>query len=115
MISFPSTHRVYLAIGSTDMRKAINGLSALVQTQLKLNPFGAQYVAFCNRQRTLVKILYWDRSGFCLWQKRLEKQRFRWPASAGEAAEIDGRQMEWLLAGLDVRQAHEELKYRTVV
>jgi transposase len=115
MMSFPSTHRVYLAVGAIDMRKAINGLSILVQAKLKLDPFGAQYVAFCNRRRTLVKILYWDRTGYCLWQKRLEKKRFRWPTRAGDVAELDGRQMEWLLAGLDVGQAHEELKYSTVV
>ena len=115
MIGFPSTYRVYLALGHTDMRKAINGLAAQVQTRLKLDPFGAHYVAFCNRRRTLIKILYWDRNGFALWQKRLEKERFHWPSSAGEATELEGRQMEWLLAGLDVRQAHGELRYRTVV
>jgi transposase len=72
-------------------------------------------VAFCNKKRTLIKVLYWDRTGYCLWQKRLEQQHFRWPSTAGEAAQLEARQMEWLLAGLDVRQAHEELKYRTVV
>ena len=108
-----SVSRVYLALGHTDMRKAINGLSVLVESRLELNPFSGHLFVFCNRRRTMVKILYWDRNGFCLWQKRLEKDRFRWPASAPEAMEIDRRQLGWLLDGLDIHKlrGHEELAY----
>jgi transposase len=107
--------QIYLAMGATDMRKAINGLSILVQQRFGLNPLGADYFVFCNRKRTLVKILYWDRNGFCLWQKRLERHRFLWPRTEEEVLHIERRQLQWLLAGLDIRQAHEELKYERVV
>jgi transposase len=63
--------RVYLAVGSTDMRKAINGLSILVEQAMDLDPFSGDLFVFCNRKRTIVKILYWDHNGFCLWHKRL--------------------------------------------
>ena len=75
------TGQVYLALGHTDMRKSINGLSILVEQALDLSPFSGDLFVFCNRQRRIIKILYWDRNGFCLWQKRLEKDRFKWPQS----------------------------------
>ena len=67
--------RVYLAVGTTDMRKQINGLSILVQETMELDPFSGSVYVFCNRQRSIVKALYWDRNGFCLWQKRQGKER----------------------------------------
>ena len=111
---FDSGVPLYVAVGATDMRKAINGLAILVQEQLGHDPFSGQYFAFSNRRRTRVKVLYWDRNGFCLWQKRLERDRFRWPRSEQEVLAIEHRQWEWLLAGLDIEQAHEKLNYRTV-
>jgi transposase len=108
--------KVYLALGSIDMRKAINGLSILVQEGLELDPFSGHLFAFSNRRRNLVKILYWDRNGFCLWQKRLEKHYFRWPQAASEVLQIGQRELTWLLDGLEVAQdkAHERLSYETV-
>jgi len=98
----PANSRVYLAIGSTDMRKAINGL------------FSGDLFVFCNRRRNMIKILYWDKNGFCLWQKRLEEHRFQWPRSAEEVVMIGPRQLEWLLDGLDYTSAHQRLYYRAV-
>ena len=105
--------QVYVAIGSVDMRKSIDGLSLLVSARLRLNPLAGHLFAFSNRRRTVVKVLYWDRNGFCLWQKRLEKERFRWPELAEEVLEIGHRELRWLLDGLEIRQsqAHESLKY----
>jgi len=60
--------KVYLAVGATDLRKAINGLSILAQQQMGQDPFGGGYFAFSNRGRNRIKVLYWDRNGFCLWQ-----------------------------------------------
>ena len=79
MIPLSSHTRVYLALGATDMRKEINGLSVLVEAAFLLDPFSGHLFVLCNRQRTTIKVLYWDRNGFCLWQKRLEKHRFKWP------------------------------------
>ena len=112
----PSSTRVYVAPGSTDMRKAINGLSILVESRLRLDPFSGHLFVFCNRRRNNLKILYWDRNGFCLWQKRLEKDNFKWPQSEKQAFEIDRRQLSWLLEGLDFQQAsaHGVLTYRVL-
>ncbi len=116
MLPFSPRMKVYLALGSIDMRKAINGLSILVQEGLDLDPFSGHLFAFSNRRRNLVKILYWDRNGFCLWQKRLEKHYFRWPKAASEVVQIGQRELTWLLDGLEVVQdkAHERLSYETV-
>jgi len=104
--------RVFLAPGFTDMRKSINGLSILVD-ELELDPFSGHMFVFCNRRQTMLKILYWDRNGFCLWLKRLEKHRFRWPRSVDEILEIEPRSLGWLLDGLKLNQptAHSSLEY----
>lgn len=117
MVVSPANTKVYLAAGFTDMRKAINGLSILVEAQLELDPFSGHLFVFCNRRRNMIKVLYWDRNGFCLWQKRLEKERFRWPESWDQVLELDQRQLNWLLDGLEVQQgrAHNRLSYSTVV
>ena len=108
--------KVYLAPGATDLRKSIDGLSILVESRMELNPFSDYLFAFCNRKRTTVKILYWDRNGFCLWMKRLESQTFRWPDEEATSVLIDNRELSWLLDGLDIRRtrAHRSLSYESV-
>ena len=106
--------QVYVAVGNTDMRKSINGLSILVEQAMGLNPFSGELFVFCNRLRTIVKILYWDHNGFCLWHKRLEKDRFKWPQSVDEVITIDQRQLQWLLSGLDIADAHGQVYYQSV-
>ena len=107
--------RVFLRVGVTDMRKAINTLSMLVQDGMKMDPFTNGLYVFCNRRHDILKILYWDSNGFCLWQKRLEKDRFRWPESEEEVMEIDSSRLGWLLSGLDIARAHEKLHYTSVL
>jgi len=109
--------RVYLAPGVTDMRKAINGLSILIQEQLKLDPFSGHLFAFCNRKRDIIKVLYWDQNGFCLWQKRLERERFRWPVSREDILRLDMRELLWIIDGLSIppQEAHVKLQYDTVL
>ena len=88
------TARIFVRPGATDLRKQINGLVLLVQEQMRLSPFAASLFVFCNRERQLLKAVYWDRTGFCLWMKRLEKGRFPWPRTAAEARrEIDAEQL----------------------
>lgn len=112
---FPSGMRVYVAVGSVDMRKSIDGLSVLVAREFNLDPFGGQLFVFGNRRRNMVKVLYWDRNGFCLWQKRLERDRFRWPENGEEILELESRQLQWLLDGLEPSQrGHGRLHYRHV-
>ena len=106
--------KVYLALGTTDMRKSINGLSLLVEEQFDLDLFTGNLFAFCNRRRDMVKILYWSGNGFCIWLKRLEEDQFRWPDSEQEVMEISPAALDWLLHGLDLRQAHRRLGYGAV-
>lgn len=105
------TVRVYVRPGWTDMRKAINGLSVIAQQEMDLNPLSGSLFLFCNRTRKILKALYWDRNGFCLWQKRLEKHRFPWPATEETAREISEDQFRQVLGGIDFWHAHKELKY----
>ncbi len=108
--------KVYLAMGHTDMRKAINGLSMLVES-LDLDPFSGHLFVFCNRRHTILKIPYSNRNGFCLWQKRLEKQTFKWPKAESEMQQIGQRELRWLLDGLKItqRSAHRQLHYETLL
>lgn len=117
MLSINSGAQVYIATGVTDMRKAINGLSILVEEELDLNPMSGYMFAFCNRKRDIVKILYWDRNGFCLWHKRLEKDRFRWPETTRDVQKINTRELAWLLDGLPLEQeqAHREISYESML
>jgi transposase len=111
-----SQAKVYLVTGYTDMRKAINGLSIMVQAKLELDPFSGHLFVFCNKSESIIKILYWDVNGFCLWQKKLEKQTFKWPKSESEVMSLEKRQLTWLLSGLDLVQVqgHEALNYDTL-
>ena len=71
--------RVFVKPGSTDMRKQINGLSIIVTEDLQMDPFEGNLYLFCNKGRRILKILYWDKNGFCQWMKRLELDKFPWP------------------------------------
>jgi len=114
MFLFPLDLRVYLVSGYTDMRKSINGLSIMVESVFEMDPFSGYLFVFCNRRRNMVKVLYWDRNGFCLWCKRLERDRFMWPVEGtGGVIEIEGRELMWLIEGLDIGvvSGHEEVVY----
>ena len=107
MLSFGSK-KVYLACGKTDMRKSINGLSAIVEGSFKLNPFDDVLFVFCNRKRDRIKILEWDGDGFWVYFKRLEKGRFRWPSPGEDTTmSLTGEELSILLGGAKV-----ELKLR---
>lgn len=106
---------VYLHRQPVDFRKSINGLSALVERAMGMSPFHPALFVFGARRRDKIKVLYWDRTGFCLWYKRLtldpggrmrspgEEDRFQWPRSAGEdVLTLDAEQFDWLPRGLDI-------------
>jgi transposase len=93
------------------MRKQINGLSIMVSEVMKMDPFEGHLFLFCNKSKRRLKALYWDRNGFCLWMKRLEKDKFPWPGKDDEAKEITEGELAMLLSGIDFFRAHKELKY----
>jgi transposase len=104
--------QIFIALGATDMRKSINGLSIIVEEELGLDLFTGNFFVFCNRNRDIVKILYWNLNGFCVWKKRLEQDKFRWPESEQEVMRISRSALNWLLHGLDLSQAHGRLSYQ---
>ena len=100
------------------MRKAINGLVALVEGEMELNPFSALLFVFCNRKRTLVKMVRRKGDGFVLWMKRLEKHRFKWPLNLEtDILELNAQQVNWLFDGYDLTlmQRHATLPHHTVL
>ena len=107
--------KIFLRPGKTDMRKAINGLTAIVQEVMKYDPFSGSVFVFCNKERKLLKAVYWDKTGFWLSQKRLEKNRFPWPQDEAEAKELTVEELKMLLTGIDFFKAHKELFYKRVV
>jgi transposase len=114
-----NTVRIFVKPGSTDLRKQINGLAVLVSEGMGKDPLSGSLFLFTNKQRRLLKILYWDRTGFCLWQKRLEKDRYPWPRSVQgkeeeTEREITADQIRMLLAGIDFWHAHETLHFSSV-
>jgi transposase len=113
IIDWPAME-LFVRPGPTDMRKQINGLAVLVESDMKKQVFGKSLFLFCNRERRILKVLYWDRTGFWLMQKRLEKDRFPWPTSSEQAARISYEQLKMLLAGIDFWKAHREVQYRSV-
>ena len=118
MLKEVTVDRVYLARGSTDLRKSIDGLAALVIGEFELDPFSSSLFVFCNRQRDKLKILQWDHNGFWLYYRRLERGNFHWPSDNNSGPlKISPRQLRWLLDGLSLeqKQAHPVVTARTVI
>jgi transposase len=103
MIPLPSGARVWLATGHTDMRKGYQTLALLVQETLKHDPHGGHLFVFRGRRGDLLKILWHDGQGQCLFSKRLERGRFLWPSTADGALTISTAQLGYLLSGIDWR------------
>ncbi len=114
MIFDYTDYRYFIRPGKTDLRKGVNGLSLQIQNVMQNDPFSKSLFLFCNGQQKLLKIVYWDRNGFCLWQKRLEKNKFPWPETEEEAREIRFEELKMLLDGIDFFNAHKELSYSRV-
>ena len=115
MRMFEGVSQVYLHRQPVDFRKSINGLSLIVEQEMKLSPFCEALYLFCNRRRDKIKILYWDKSGFCLWYKRLETEKFKWPRKlADDVINLTSEQLHWLLSGYDITlmKPHQILRYQ---
>ena len=106
--------KIYIRPGYTDLRKAINGLSIIIEENIKHNPFSGSVYLFCNRGRKLLKAIWWDKTGFWLCQKRLEKETFPWPLHEEEVEELTSDQLAMLLNGIDFWKAHKPLFYEKV-
>ena len=114
MLSLPTSVRVYLARGATDMRKSIDGLAAVTKEVLGSDPLSGHLFVFCNGRRDRIKILYWERTGFWLLHKRLERGTFAWPVpteSATAQVELSSSDLAALLGGLDLGAARRRRWY----
>lgn len=99
MFGMPSTIRVFVAIPPTDLRKGYDGLARLVQEAVKQDPLSGHLFVFANRKRDRLKILHWDRDGYAVWMKRLEKGTIRWPAATADSVEWTAAELAAVLGG----------------
>jgi len=105
---------IYIVAGITDMRKQINGLSAIAQDKNSDAVFSGSYFVFLGKTRHVMKILYWDRTGFCLWIKRLEQETFSWTRKRQGLIEIERDRFKLLMKGIDIFREHKKLEYLSV-
>lgn len=103
MIGLPSGTRIWLAAGLTDMRRGFDGLAGLAQSALKQEPFSGHVFVFRGRRGDIIKLLWWDGQGMCLFAKRLEKGRFIWPQAESGSVSLTPAQLSMLLEGIDWR------------
>jgi transposase len=104
MIGPPPGARIWITAGVTDLRRGFTGLSAAVQTVLEQDPFSGHVFVFRGRRGDLVKLLWWDGDGLCLFSKRLERGRFVWPKAESGTVSLTRAQLSMLLEGIDWRQ-----------
>lgn len=114
MISLPPTVRIFVCTTPTDMRRQFDGLSAMVTQAMNKDPLTGDFFVFLNRSRTLCKLLCWDRDGFLLVAKRLERGRFQTPAASDNArlTEIDAVTLSMILGGIDLASAKRRKRYQ---
>jgi transposase len=116
MITLPPVVRVFVHLGPTDMRRSFDGLAAMVRELIYEDPLSGHLFVFFNRRRDRVKILFWDRTGLCLWYKRLEQGVFTLP-KASEADQPQRVEMTWvemslILEGIDLTGAKRRKRFR---
>jgi transposase len=104
MIALPTGTQIWIAAGVTDLRRGFTGLSATVQTVLEENPFSGHVFVFRGRRGDLIKLLWWDGDGLCLFAKRLERGRFIWPQAQSGSVALTRAQLSMLLEGIDWRR-----------
>jgi len=114
MIHLPASVRVYLCLRPCDMRRSFDGLHALVRDHLQLDAFAGHLYLFANKRRDRLKILYWDRSGFAIWAKRLEAGTFAIPSgeSGAKRFEITVDEMGAMLSGINLEQANRRQRFQ---
>jgi transposase len=111
MLTIPPSVRIYIALGATDMRLGMDGLAARVREVLQLEPLSGHVFVFRNRRGDRLKLLLWDRSGFWVLYKRLERGTFTWPIEAGVAVEMRASDLTLLLSGIDISHTRRRRWY----
>lgn len=111
MINLPPTVRIFLAVQPADMRRGFDGLAALTTSVIGQDPLSGHLFVFRNRRGDRLKILYWDRDGFAIWMKRLERGVFRFPAPTGDRIEVTPAEMAAILEGIDLKYARRQRRF----
>lgn len=114
MLTLPPTVRIFVCLEATDMRKGFDGLAAATRQVIGEDPLSGHLFVFFNRRRDRTKILFWDRSGLCIWYKRLEKGRFRlglFDAKRGRRAEVEAAELSLILEGIDLKGAQRRARF----
>jgi transposase len=109
-----SKARIFIRPGYTDLRKAVNGLSVMIEQQMAGEPFSGNVYLFCNRGRTLLKAIWWDKTGFFFFFKRHEQDKFPLPKTSEAVQELNAEQLTMLLQGIDFFRVHKTLFYKKV-
>jgi len=115
MITLPSNTQIWIAAGVTDLRRGFAGLSALVQNKLEQSPMSGQVFVFRGRRGDLIKVLWFDGDGLCLFAKRLERGRFVWPQACSGSVALTRAQLSMLLEGIDWRRPQRTWNPQAVV
>jgi len=101
-LMLPPAVRIFLAAGPADLRRSFDGLAAMTREVIREDPLSGHLFVFSNRRRDRVKVLFWDRSGFVLWYKRLEKGVFRLPSAEAGSVEVEAAELMLLLEGIEL-------------
>lgn len=102
---------IYLACGSTDLRKSVDGLALIIQEKYQMNPLSSELFIFCNKTKDKLKILHWEHNGFWLYYRRLESGKFKWPETEDKADKVSLEELKWLLDGWPIirGKAHQKI------
>ena len=111
LLALTAATHIYLYRAPCDMRKSFDGLSGLIRSELNADPLSGSLFVFCNRRRNMVKLLYWDRDGFAIWHKRLERGCFSVPSTLAAHARIDRLQLTLLLEGITPKKVNKRYIY----
>jgi transposase len=111
MLTLPPSVRVFMYLGPADMRRSFDGLAAMVREIVRRDPLSGHLFVFFNRRRDRVKILFWDRTGLCLWYKRLEEGLFKLPVSSNPSVEVTSAELSLILEGIDLARARRTKRY----
>jgi transposase len=112
MWSLPPSVRIFVCLAPTDLRRSFDGLAGLVAGVLREDPLSGHLFVFRNRRADLMKILYWDRSGYCIWAKRLERGTFRFPQLKESRVEMQSSDLMLILEGIDLSSVKRRKRYQ---
>lgn len=112
MLALPAQQKIWLYAEPADMRKSFNGLIALARQQMKQSPVNGDYFVFINRRKTQIRVLYFDRDGFCLWSKRLEQGQFNPRQKHGYCHQITATDLQLILEGIQVKKIRQYKRFK---